>query len=289
LDTLIDMAIPVAVIIIMIALGLGVTHNDFRIAFSEPKAFLMGVAAQLILVPLIVLVFLTSLQPEREIALGIMILALCPGGAMSNILTRIAGGDVALSLSMTAITNVVSVVTMQTLVVLAANHIVGAEVNASEIQEITVRVALIGTAPILLGMALRFFAPVLAQHYETSVFRIALTVFLLIMGWGVAEGMGVLYEGMILLGWHLLAVTCTLFALGMGIAWLGRLTPPRRIALTVEIAVQNSALGIAVGAMLWSEPSGFPVYVTPAAVYGFMTYITVFPLVLMMSRASKST
>lgn len=271
----------------MVSIGFGVTRDDFRECLVLPKAFLVGVTAQVVLVPLFVFAFLMLLQPERDIALGIMILALCPGGALSNILTKVSGGDVALSLSMTAFTNVFSIATLPSLSVLAASYFVGTDGNASEIQAITVQVALIGTLPVVLGMFLRYIAPNFAESHGGAFFRFSLIVFVLIMGWSIIESIHVFYAAMIALGWQLLALLCVLVALGVGMGSLVRLTLPHRITLIFEIGVQNSALGIAVGAMMWREPSGFPIYATPAAVYGSLTLLLLLPLVGLVSRVSK--
>src|SRR6056297_3593739 len=113
----------------MLALGLGLTLTDFRNALTRPKALLLGIASQIALVPLVGLLFVSIQQQDAAITLGIVLLTLCPGGAMSNLLTRIAGGDVALSVSLTAGTNLLMVVTLPTFSFLAAQHFVGIEAS----------------------------------------------------------------------------------------------------------------------------------------------------------------
>ena len=286
METVLDIAIPAAVFIIMVGIGFGVSGRDLQQALRAPKAFVTGVTAQLMLVPVIVFLLLVLVQPEREIGLGIMILALCPGGALSNILTRIAGGDVALSVSMTAFTNVLSVATLPTLSVLAASHFVGVGVNASEIQAITLRVALIGTVPVLLGMLLRSLAPTFAERHAEALFRISLAVFVLIMGCAIMESIDVFHAAMIALGWQLLALLCLMLVIGAGMARLVKIALPQRITLMFEIAVQNSALGLAIGALIWRGAPGFPIYATPAAVYGSLTLLLLLPLVALLSRTA---
>ena len=287
MEAVLNIAIPAAVCIIMVSIGFGVTRDDLHRALGVPKAFLIGATAQVMMVPVFVFLFLMLLQPEREIALGIMILALCPGGALSNILTKVSGGDVALSVSITAFTNVFSVATLPSLSVLAARYFVGTDVNASEILAITLQVALIGTVPVVLGMVLRYIAPNLAERHGGTFFSFSLIVFVFIMGWSIIESIHVFYVAMIALGWQLLALLCVLLALGVGTGRLVGLTLPHRITLIFEIGVQNSALGIAVGAMIWRGTSGFPVYATPAAVYGSLTLLLLLPVVALASRLSK--
>jgi len=287
MDAIIDVAIPVAVIIIMFSIGFGVTGNDIRAALAAQKAFLVGVTAQLMLIPVTVFLFLILLQPAREIGLGIMILALCPGGALSNILTKVAGGDVALSVSMTAFTNVLSVATLPTLSMLAASYFVGTEVNASQIQDITLQVALIGTVPVLLGMFLRYIAPTFAERHGQSFFRISLMVFVLIMGWSIIKSIDVFYASMIALGWQLLVLLCLILTIGIVTGRLCKIAIQQRVSLVFEIGVQNSALGIAIGAIIWHEASAFPIYATPAAVYGSLKLLLLLPIAALASRPLK--
>jgi len=289
LDAILDLAIPVAVTIIMVSIGFGVTLQDFRVALAEKKAFMAGVTAQLMLLPVMAFLVLVLLEPDREIGLGIMILALCPGGALSNILTKVAGGDLALSVTMTAFTNVFSVATLPTLSVLAASYFVGSDVNASEIQAITLQVAMIGSVPVLLGMLLRYIAPTFGERHEQSFFQISLMAFVLIMGWGIIESINVFYASMIALGWQLLLLLCLMLAIGIGVSGLCMTATQQRISLIFEIGVQNSALGIAIGAIIWREAAGFPIYATPAAVYGSLTLLLLLPIAAVASWVSKYT
>src|SRR6056297_1101543 len=203
-----------------------------------------------------------------KLGLGIMILAICPGGALSNILTKIAGGDVALSISITAFTNLFSVATLPTLSMLAACYFVGADVNTSQIQTMTLYLMLIGTAPVLLGMCLRYIAPLSAERYEKPFFRFSLMIFLLIMGWSIIKSINVFYASMTALGWQMFFLLCLILVMGIGVSRLCMIPMQQRISLVFEIGVQNSALGIAIGAITGREASSFPIYATPAAVYG---------------------
>jgi BASS family bile acid:Na+ symporter len=284
-DTIIDVAVPVAVFVMMFALGLGLTLADFRLALKRPKALLVGVASQIVLVPVVGYLFVSVLQQDPDLALGIVLLALCPGAAMSNLLTRIAGGDVALSVSLTAVSNLLSAATLPALSLLAAGHFLGAEAPQIDFGDLTLRVVAVVTVPVLLGMAIRYLAPPIVERHEPAVFRICFAVFIAIIGWSFMEVADTVQSGLILIGWQLAVLTFLLLGLGLAVGQVCGLSAPQRTTVAVETGVQNSGLGLAVGAMLWGDAAGFPLFAIPSVVYGALTYTLTFPVVILLSRA----
>lgn len=284
-DTIIDVAVPVAVFVMMFALGLGLTVADFRSSLKRPKALFLGVASQVFLVPVVGFLFVSAQQQDAEVALGIVLLTLCPGAAMSNLLTRIAGGDVALSVSLTAVSNILSAATLPALSLLAAGHFLGTEALGVEFGDLTLRVVAVVTVPVLLGMAIRHLAPRVVEPHEPAIFRICFAVFIAIIGWSFMEVADTLQSGLILIGWQLALLTFLLLGLGLAVGQVGGLSEPQRTTIAVETGVQNSGLGLAAGAMLWGDATGFPLFSTPSVVYGALTYAVTFPVVILLSRA----
>ena len=283
-DTIIDVAVPVAVTVMMFALGLGLTRADFRSALKRPKALLLGVASQIALVPVVGFLFVSVLQRDADLALGIVLLTLCPGAAMSNLLTRIAGGDVALSVTLTAVSNLLSAATLPALSLLAAGHFLGTEAPWIEFGDLTLRVIAVATVPVLLGMAVRRIAPRIVERQEPAIFRVCFAVFIAIIGWSFMEVADTLRSGLVLIGWRLVLLTSLLLALGLYVGQVCGLSAPQRTTVAVETGVQNSGLGLAVGAMLWGDAAGFPLFATPSVVYGALTYAVTFPVVILLSR-----
>lgn len=284
-EAIIDVAVPVAVFVMMFALGLGLTLADFRAALTRPKALLLGVFCQIVLVPVAGLLFVSVALQDANLALGIVILALCPGAAMSNLLTRIAGGDVALSVSLTAVSNLLAVATLPALSLLAAGHFLGAEPARIEFGDLTLRVMGVATVPVILGMTLRSLAPRVIARCEVAVFRICFAVFLAIIGWSFMEVAETVEFGLVLIGWHLVLLTFLLLGLGLAVGQVCGLSVPQRTTIAIETGVQNSGLGLAAGAMLWGGSAGFPVFATPSVVYAALTYTVTFPLVFLVSRS----
>lgn len=283
-DTIIDVAVPVAVFVMMFALGLGLTLTDFRSALKRPKALFLGVVSQIALVPLVGFLFVSVLQQDPGLSLGIVLLTLCPGAAMSNLLTRIVGGDVALSVSLTAVSNLLSAATLPALSLLAAGLFLGTEAPRIELGDLTLRVVVVATAPVLLGMAIRYIAPRIVDRHEPAIFRICFAIFIAIIGWSFMEVADTLQSGLILIGWKLAFLTFLLLGLGLAVGQICGLSVPQRTTIAVETGVQNSGLGLAAGAMLWGDTEGFPLFATPSVVYGALTYALTFPVVILLSR-----
>ena len=113
---ILDILLPISLIFIMFSLGAGLTVNDFKNIFNQPKAFLVGIINQMLILPLVAFIVIFIFGLENEIAVGMMILACCPGGVTSNIITKFAKGDTALSISYTAVVSIVTVITLPLIV-----------------------------------------------------------------------------------------------------------------------------------------------------------------------------
>lgn len=283
-ETIVQTVVPIAVFLMMFALGTGLTLADFKKALTRPKALAIGLITQIFAVPALGLAFVSTQNLEMGIALGIVILALCPGGAMSNVLTRLAGGDVALSVSLTAVTNLLAGVTLPTFSVFVADRFLEADISGIDIRDLVQRIVLVVTVPVLLGTLLRHVAPRLMQRYEDAVFRVSLIVFLLVIGWALSESIGMLQTGLGALGWQLVVFVVLLFCLGFGAGWVFGLQPPQRITLALETGVQNSGLGLAAAMMFSAGASGFPLSAMPSVTYSAIVYALALPGIAWLSR-----
>ena len=143
---------PIALALIMLALGLGLTGQDFLRVLKQPKDFIVGLICQLILLPVIAFVLIKIFNSPLELALGVMIIAAAPGGVTSNVLTKFANGDVALSISLTAVTSLICIISIPIIVINSAN-ILGVTI-AKEISVIGIalKMALVVTVPVIIGM-----------------------------------------------------------------------------------------------------------------------------------------
>lgn len=265
--------LPLALFIIMLGMGLGLTINDFKRIAVAPKAVILGLVAQLVLLPIVGFVLASVFPLTPELAVGVMILAACPGGPTSNLMTYIARGNVALSISLTAISSLITVFTIPLVVRLSMQSFLG-EAAALQLPFLTtvIQIAVITLIPVSLGMLLHHYAPRFANRVEKGVKWLSLFFLgLIIVGLLLKERANVL-GFFVQVGWVTLALNVVTMALGFAIATVARLNKPTATAMTVEVGIQNGTLAIAVA----SAPTFLnnPSMAIPAAIYSLLMFVT---------------
>lgn len=284
MDDLLTVILPVSLAVIMFALGIGLTLEDFARVARRPFAFLAGAVAQMAGLPLVAFLLVTVFGLDGALAVGVMILAFCPGGVTSSVLTRLARGDVALSISLTAVLSLVSLLTVPVLVALAVGHFMAAEAPQVDISGLTLSIFLISTVPVALGVALRHFAPRIADPVERAVRPLSLLLFLLIVLGAIAANLDALGQYLLQLGPVLVALNLAVLLIGLALARGLRLGPGTGRALAIELGTQNATLGITLGALIATTGGVFSGYALPSAVYGVTMYLVMAPFVLWWRR-----
>lgn len=263
--------LPLALFIIMLGMGLGLTLNDFKRVFVEPLAVILGLIAQLIVLPLIGFLLAMIFPLSPELAVGVMILAACPGGPTSNMVTYLVRGNVALSITLTAISSLITVFTIPIVVNLAMQKFMGERVALQlPFLKTVIQIAVITFIPITLGMLLHRYTPQFAAKVEKLVKWLSLFFLgLIIAGLLLKERANVLS-----FFFQVGAVTLTLnlltMVLGYVIATLGKLNESSAKAITVEVGIQNGTLAIAVATTLLNSPN----MAIPAAIYSLLMFVT---------------
>ena len=172
---------PIALALIMLTLGLGLTTSDFTRVIKRPKDFLIGLICQVILLPIIAFVLIKIFNVQAALALGVMIIAAAPGGVTSNILTKFANGDVALSVSLTAIISLLSILTVPFIVIKSANlldiNYLSKEISMSGI---SIKMFLVVTLPVVIGMLIRKFAQNFIIKRTALIEKVSLTLFMIV-------------------------------------------------------------------------------------------------------------
>ena len=264
--------LPLALFIIMLGMGLGLTIADFKRILVEPKAVILGLMAQMILLPLVGVALASIFSLSPELAVGVMILAACPGGPTSNLVTYLAKGNVALSITLTAISSLLTVFTIPLVVNLAMKLFLDAE-TALQLPFITtvVQIAVITLIPVSLGMVLHSNVPSFANRVEKYVKWLSLFFLgLIIVGLLVKERANV--AGFFLqAGGVTLVLMIITMALGYAIATLAQLDNRSATAITVEVGIQNGTLAIAIA----SAPTFLnnPTMAIPAAIYALLMFV----------------
>lgn len=242
---ILTLLLPMALALIMLFLGLTLCVEDFRRVLQRPRALVVGLACQMLLVPLLGLLVAWSAGLDPVMAVGLMVLVACPGGVSSGLLTHLARGDVALSISLTAVTSIAAVLTLP-LVVDASTRLFMASGLGIEfpLAGMVRSIFLLTTVPVLTGMALRAWQPQKVMRIEPVAGRIATALFVLIVLATFWDQRQVLLNQLPVIG------PACLFLNGLILsgAWLlGRkagLDRRDRIAVATECGLQNSALGI---------------------------------------------
>ena len=263
---------PIALALIMLGLGLGLSLDDFSRVLKEPKNFLVGSLCQLILLPIVALILVIIYNPPLEIALGVMIIAAAPGGVTSNVLTKFANGDVALSISLTAIISLISIISVPFIIFKSANFL-GVENSLNEsisMVGIAMKMFLVVTVPVILGMLIRKFATNFIASKTKIIQKISVALFVLVF-------FSIIYEererfisflekaGVIALTLNLVMMLISYYIAKFLISGIAQ-----RKCITLECGVQNGTLAIFVATQLVDDIA----YLVPTAAYAVIMYIT---------------
>jgi len=266
-----DVILPLALAFIMFTLGLGLSISDFSNVFKKPKNFLVGLVSQLIFLPIVGLILVIIWPLPIEIAIGVMLIAAAPGGVTSNILTFFARGDVALSVSLTAVMSLLSAISVPIVLAISIGLIGDSSLPESiSLTGIALSMFLIVTLPVLLGMGVRSFLNSLTLKIEKSARFISTLLFVLVLlGAILAERENVVsyfaQTGLVVLTLNILMMLIAFYwsgFFGTGIS--------QKKAIAIECGLQNGTLAIFVGTTVF----GGGLYIIPAATYSLIMYLT---------------
>ena len=266
-----DIFLPLALAFIMFALGMGLTGADFLRVLKQPKDFLVGAISQIILLPIIAFILIKIWPISPELAIGVMIIAAAPGGVTSNILTSFAKGDVALSVSLTAIISLLSVITVPFIIITSLNILDLNNVSQNiSLTNMALSMFLIVTLPVILGMIIKKILSNFALSFEPIAKKISIFLFVLVLiGAILAERNNVIayfaQAGLITLVLNVVMMIVAFYAaqlLGSGVA--------QKKCIAIECGLQNGTLAIFVATTLF----GGGVYLIPAATYSLIMFAT---------------
>ena len=272
-------ALPLGLVFIMFSLGMGLIKEDFRLVLTAPRGVVVGMLNLLIVAPLLALAIATLFNLPPVLAVGLVLLGAAPGGTMANLLTHLARGETALSVTLTGISSALAVVTVPLyLSISSAWFDLSGVDNDVEIVPIAIRVLAITLVPLIAGMTIKQRAP---QWTEKNYHRfrvISLAIFVLIVAaavgseWGRVTG----YLGDVLLA--VIALNVCAMGISFMIARAARLNDRSSTAIALELGLHNATLAIAVGASLDPEMT------IPAAVYGLFMWVTGGSFAWLMAR-----
>ncbi|TAN50346.1 MAG: bile acid:sodium symporter family protein [Rhodospirillales bacterium] len=275
--------LPAALAFIMFAMGLTMALGDFKQVFTQPKALLTGLASKLLLVPLLGMLIVMVFVPPADFAAGMMILAACPAGVTSSLLTHHAGGRIALAASVTALTSIAAVVTLPLIANLGLLLFAGfGEPVDLPVGKMAFGIFLVDTLPLALGLAMQKYLPALALRLGRIARPLATLLFAIIVVWAFASQL----PAMLAHGSSLLLPSLALNLTAMLGAWLAAygmsLTRAEHLAVIMENGLQNSALGIFVAISLLQNEA----MMAPSIIYAFVMNLTAIAVIAYLKRPS---
>jgi len=266
-----DVVLPLALAFIMFVLGLGLTGADFLRVIKQPRDFFVGAFSQVILLPIVAFILVMIWPIAPELAIGVMIIAAAPGGVTSNLLTSFAKGDVALSISLTAIISLLCVITIP-FIVLTSVGLLGDSNIPQDISLLSMSrdMFLIVTVPVILGMLLRRFASGIALKFEPIAKKISIVLFVLVLLGAIAAERENVISYFAQAGLITLALNVVMMVVAYYVAKFLSSGTKQRKCITIECGLQNGTLAIFVATSIF----GGGAYVIPAATYSLIMFAT---------------
>ena len=278
---------PLALALIMLGLGMSLTIQDFLRVLKVPRDFLVGFVCQLILLPIVAFLLIKLLNTPNELALGVMLIAAAPGGVTSNVLTKFANGDVALSISLTAITSLVSVMSVPFIVFNSINFF-GIDNISKDISMlgIALKMFTVVTVPVIIGMLIKHFAKDFIHNKALLIQRISIILFALVFIAIYIEEWDNIVSFIVRAGSIALILNITMMVLGYYAAKFFASGIAQQRCISLECGLQNGTLAAVVGTQIFDGSS--MIFVVPAAAYSLIMMITSIFFIFVIKKSLKN-
>ena len=280
-----DLFLPLALAFIMFSLGLGLTGVDFLRVIKQPKDFFVGAVSQIILLPIVAFILVKIWPISPELAIGVMIIAAAPGGVTSNILTSFVKGDVALSISLTAIISLLSVITVPFILISSLN-LLGSESIVQNISLVSMAMSmfLIVTVPVIIGMIFRKFAENIAIKFESITKKISVVLFIIVLLGAILAEKDNIVSYFVDAGFITLVLNILMMIIAFYIAQLLGTGTAQKKCIAIECGLQNGTLAIFVGTTLF----GGGAFIIPAATYSLIMFATSLVFVFFVRKTNNN-
>tara|TARA_B100000214_G_C23968442_1_gene628898 strand:- start:1526 stop:2395 length:870 start_codon:yes stop_codon:yes gene_type:complete len=281
---IIDIFLPLSLVFIMFTLGLGLTLSDFTNLIYKPKPFFIGIMNQMLILPLVAFIIISTLGITKEVAVGMMILASCPGGVTSNMITKLAQGDTALSISYTAVISILTIFTLPIITGVSMNHFMGADAPPLNILSLGLTMFFITAVPVGIGMLVRSKKKSFADTFDPTATRISTVLFVIIILGALASEWDTFVNNFFQLGPAIvLLIVIMLFVAYTSSNWL-KMNKKQSITVAIESGIQNGTVGITVGNLILNPASGLSILSIPSGVYSILMYFICLPFVFWYVR-----
>ena len=284
---IIDIFLPLSLVFIMFTLGLGLTADDFIKVVREPKAFGVGILNQMVLLPIIAFSIVSLMGLTKEMAVGMMILACCPGGVTSNIITKLARGDIALSISYTAVVSIVTVITLPLITGFSMLHFMGSDAPQLNLLSLGLTMFVITAVPVGIGLMVHTRYQSFANSYEPTAARISTVLFIIIVAGALASEWDAFINNLSTLGPAIIILVSVMLFIGYNSAHLFKMSKKRAVTVAIESGIQNATVGITIGNLILDQETGLSILSLPSGVYGILMYLVCLPCVFWFIRQSE--
>ena len=274
---------PLGLALIMLGLGMSLTVKDFTRVIKFPKDFFVGFVCQMLVLPIIGFTLIKLLNTPIELALGVMIIAAAPGGVTSNVLTKFADGDVALSISLTAIISLISIISVPFIIFLSIDllNITYVEREISMVG-ISLKMFFVVTIPVFLGMIIRYFAEDFISKNVLLIQRLSIALFILVFVSIYIEEWNNIVSFITRAGLIALVLNIVMMIVGFYVAKFFASGVAQQRCISLECGLQNGTLAVFVSTQLFDEM----VYIVPTAAYALIMMVTSLIFVFVVRKTS---
>ena len=276
---IIDIFLPASLIFIMLTLGLGLELSDFTNLVRKPRSFFVGLTNQILLLPLVTYIIILVFGITKEAAVGMMILACCPGGVTSNIITKLAKGDTALSISYTAFNSILAIVTLPLIVGFSMKSFMGLEAPDINILSLGLTMFFITAVPVGIGLLIREKNKYYADKLEPKASNISTILFAIIILGALLSEWETFINNFVLLGPVIVLLILAMLTIAYRSSKLFKMSDKQSITVAIESGIQNGTVGITVGNLIINPESGLSILSIPSGVYSILMYFICLPFV----------
>lgn len=281
---IIDILLPLSLIFIMFSLGIGLNINDFKNVSNQPKAFLVGIFIQMILLPITAFAISIAFNLSNEIAVGMMILACCPGGVTSNIITKLSNGNTALSISLTAVVSLATVITLPLIVNFSMDYFMGTNAPEIDILFLGLTMFFITTIPVSFGVYLNSKYSNRLNTFKPLSNKISSVLFVVIVFGALSSEWNTFIENLSILAPSIFTLIFIMLTIGYYIPKLFDLDIKKSKTIAIESSIQNATVGITIGNIILNSSTGISVFSLTSGVYGILMYIVSLPVIFLFLK-----
>ena len=281
---IIDIILPLSLIFIMFSLGLGLKIENFKNILVYPKAFILGLLNQMLLLPIITFTLVIIFNLSNELALGMMILSCCPGGVTSNIITKFSNGDIALSISYTSVVSLITMFTLPIIVGFSSTFFMSANAPNINIYKLGLTMFIVTTAPVFLGLIVNTKFKSFSEYFYPIANKISTFLFIVIVFGALASEWSTFVNNIFTLGPCIVSLICIMIFIGYQSPKLFGIDSVKAKTIAIESSIQNGTVGITIGNLILNNTQGLSVLSLPSGVYSILMYIVCLPIIFFILR-----